>query len=83
MRTQIKIFVIVFYLVLSFSICIDMLTLRNSTVGIFFSFAVQICVVYEHGYKIFMKNQRSKILFLTVYIIPLIVALCICASNYV
>lgn len=83
MRIQIKVLLIVFYLIMSFNICINIPDLKDKVVVIFFFVALQLSMVYEHGYKIFMKNQRSKILFLIVYLIPLMVTLYICASAYV
>lgn len=83
MRIQIKILLIVFYLIMSFNICINILDLKDKSIAIFFFVALQLSLVYEHGYKVFMKNQSSKILFLIIYIIPLMVTLYISILTYV
>lgn len=67
-----RIFAIIFYIVLSIFVAYNLCSQKYKIIGNIFQIAVVMSFTYEHGYKIFFKNNK-KIIFYTTYLLPLII----------
>lgn len=66
-----RIFAIIFYIVLSIFVAYNLCSQKYKIIGNIFQIAVVMSFTYEHGYKIFFKNNE-KMIFYTAYLLPLI-----------
>lgn len=64
-----KLYAIIGNLVFCLFICANVIESRGRLIGIIFLIILQICMIYEHGYKIFFKDGYRKI-FYAIYIAP-------------